>query len=91
MLDPTQDSGRVADASLPDAICCHLPPENDWQLPPRSQFQLFNLYSGESEERFADFEAVEIGGELTRGRGEGLAEVIEGHGSVAGDLPRWVG
>jgi len=60
-------------------------------LPPRIQFQLFNLYSGESEERFADFEAVEIGGELTRGRGEGLAEVIEGHGSVAGDLARGIG
>ena len=91
MLDPTQDSGRVADASLPDAIYCHPSPESDWQLPPRIQFQLFNLYSGESEERFADFEAVEIGGELTRGRGERLAEMIEGHGSVAGDLARGIG
>ena len=60
-------------------------------LPPRIQFQLFNLYSGESEETFADFEAVEISGELTRGCGEGLAEMIEGHGSVARNLTRGIG
>ena len=58
---------------------------------PRIQFQFFNLYSGQAEETFADFEAAEIGTELAGGRGEGLTEMIERHGSVAGDLMRGIG
>jgi len=60
-------------------------------LPPGIQFQLFNLGSGQPEETFADFEAVKISTELACGRGEGLAEMIEGHGPVAGDLARGIG
>ena len=53
---------------------------------PRIQLQLFDLTSRHSEQAFADFEAAEVGGELARGRGQGLAEMIERHGSVARDL-----
>ena len=60
-------------------------------LPPRIELQFFELCTGKSEEAFADFEAAEISTELTSGRGEGLAEMIERHGSVAGNLARGVG
>jgi len=60
-------------------------------LPPRIEFEFHNLGAGEAEKTFADFEAVEIGTELAGGCGQGLAEMIEGHGSVAGDLTRGIG
>ena len=60
-------------------------------LPPRIQLQLLNLGTGQSKQAFADFKAAEIGTELAGGRGEGLAEMIERHRSVAGDLARGVG
>ena len=58
---------------------------------PRIEFQLLNLSSGETEQAFADFEAADIGGELASRRGEGLAEMIQRHGAVAGDLTRGIG
>ena len=58
---------------------------------PRVEFQLLNLDSGKTEQAFADFESTEIGGELAGGCGQGLAEMIERHGSVAGDLTRGIG
>ena len=58
---------------------------------PGVEFELLNLSSGETEQAFADFEAADIGGELTGRRGEGLTEMIERHGPIAGDLTRGVG
>jgi len=65
---------------------CHRIPTST----PGIEFQLFELGSGQSEETFADFEAAEIGAKLAGGRGEGLAEMIQRHGSVAGDLTRGI-
>ena len=60
-------------------------------LPPRIEFQFFELGSGQAEQTFADFEAAEISTELAGGRGERLAEMIERHGSVARYLTRRIG
>ena len=89
-MGPEPEPVPGAEHLNPGPDCRDLGPESDWQLTPGVEFELLDLSSWQPEETFADFKAAEISTELARGRGEGLAEMIEGHGSVAGDLTRGV-